>query len=195
MTTTRLGVCNLCEAICGLELEIEGARILSIRGDADDPFSRGHICPKAVALQDIQNALSPSDAMALEGLFTRLQESGESFCMQVRTASRSRTLKLCASRGRDREGLVTFHILWLEDITTAANDLRRNDDLKNAAESETSKLQTALDASNDGDMIKMAGGTYSGVSIGPVCRVRGEVEESVVLGYSNKAHDGFLGHA
>jgi UDP-N-acetylglucosamine diphosphorylase/glucosamine-1-phosphate N-acetyltransferase len=33
------------------------------------------------------------------------------------------------------------------------------------------------------------------VSIGPVCRVHGEVEESVVLGYSNKAHDGFLGHA
>jgi UDP-N-acetylglucosamine diphosphorylase/glucosamine-1-phosphate N-acetyltransferase len=33
------------------------------------------------------------------------------------------------------------------------------------------------------------------VSIGPVCKVHGEVEETVVLGYSNKAHDGFLGHA
>ena len=45
--------CNLCEAICGLEIEIDDAKIISIRGDHDDPFSRGHICPKAVALKDI----------------------------------------------------------------------------------------------------------------------------------------------
>ncbi|MEB0123848.1 molybdopterin oxidoreductase family protein [Pseudomonas sp. CCI1.2] len=52
--------CHLCEAICGLTIETtteEGAdtRITSIKGDALDSFSRGHICPKAVALQDIQN--------------------------------------------------------------------------------------------------------------------------------------------
>ena len=41
----------------------------------------------------------------------------------------------------------------------------------------------------------LLGGPYEAVSIGPVCRVHGELEESVVLGYSNKAHDGFLGHA
>jgi UDP-N-acetylglucosamine diphosphorylase / glucose-1-phosphate thymidylyltransferase / UDP-N-acetylgalactosamine diphosphorylase / glucosamine-1-phosphate N-acetyltransferase / galactosamine-1-phosphate N-acetyltransferase len=34
-----------------------------------------------------------------------------------------------------------------------------------------------------------------GMSIGPVCRVGGEVEESIIQGYSNKYHDGFLGHA
>ena len=34
-----------------------------------------------------------------------------------------------------------------------------------------------------------------GMSIGPVCRVGGEVEESLIHGYSNKYHDGFLGHA
>jgi anaerobic selenocysteine-containing dehydrogenase len=49
----------LCEAICGLTIEtteVEGAvQITSIKGDAQDTFSRGHICPKAVALQDIQN--------------------------------------------------------------------------------------------------------------------------------------------
>lgn len=52
--------CHLCEAICGLTIETEdqedgSRRILSIKGDAQDAFSRGHICPKAVALQDIQN--------------------------------------------------------------------------------------------------------------------------------------------
>lgn len=45
--------CNLCEAMCGIEIRHDGNEILSIRGDKDDPFSRGHICPKAVALQDI----------------------------------------------------------------------------------------------------------------------------------------------
>jgi anaerobic selenocysteine-containing dehydrogenase len=52
--------CHLCEAICGLTIETQAeadgtTRILSIKGDAQDSFSRGHICPKAVALQDIQN--------------------------------------------------------------------------------------------------------------------------------------------
>ena len=47
------GACNLCEAICGLEFKVRGNEILSIKGDAADPLSRGHICPKAVALKDI----------------------------------------------------------------------------------------------------------------------------------------------
>ncbi|WJD61656.1 molybdopterin oxidoreductase family protein [Pseudomonas kurunegalensis] len=52
--------CHLCEAICGLNIEVSHeddgrALISSIKGDPEDPFSRGHVCPKAVALQDIQN--------------------------------------------------------------------------------------------------------------------------------------------
>ena len=54
-TVTHFRACNLCEAICGLAIEVDGDEIKAIRGDRDDPFSRGHICPKAVALQDIHN--------------------------------------------------------------------------------------------------------------------------------------------
>ena len=51
--------CHLCEAICGLTIETTASdnadlQITSIKGDPLDSFSRGHICPKAVALQDIQ---------------------------------------------------------------------------------------------------------------------------------------------
>lgn len=53
MRETHYRACNLCEAICGLAIEHEDGKIVSIRGDKDDPFSRGHICPKAVALKDI----------------------------------------------------------------------------------------------------------------------------------------------
>ena len=52
---THHRACHLCEAICGLIIETEGEQILSIKGDKNDPLSRGHICPKAVALQDIHN--------------------------------------------------------------------------------------------------------------------------------------------
>lgn len=47
------GACNLCEAICGLTFQVQGGRIVSIKGDEQDPLSRGHICPKAVALKDL----------------------------------------------------------------------------------------------------------------------------------------------
>lgn len=52
---THYRTCNICEAMCGLDIRHQDGNILSIKGDADDPFSRGHICPKAVALQDFYN--------------------------------------------------------------------------------------------------------------------------------------------
>jgi anaerobic selenocysteine-containing dehydrogenase len=45
--------CNLCEAICGIEITVQADQHLDIRGDKDDPFSLGYICPKARALQDL----------------------------------------------------------------------------------------------------------------------------------------------
>ncbi|WP_203335346.1 molybdopterin-dependent oxidoreductase [Nocardioides limicola] len=51
--TTRIGVCNLCEAICGLELTVEDGRVTKVRGNPEDPLSRGHICPKGVAIADV----------------------------------------------------------------------------------------------------------------------------------------------
>ena len=50
---THHRVCHLCEAMCGLVIQTEGDTVTDIRGDKDDPLSRGHVCPKAVALQDI----------------------------------------------------------------------------------------------------------------------------------------------
>jgi anaerobic selenocysteine-containing dehydrogenase len=50
---THYRACHLCEAICGLVIETEGDQILSIKGDKNDPLSRGHVCPKAMALQDL----------------------------------------------------------------------------------------------------------------------------------------------
>jgi predicted molibdopterin-dependent oxidoreductase YjgC len=46
-------VCPLCEASCGILVDTDGERVRGVRGDPDDPLSRGHICPKAAALADL----------------------------------------------------------------------------------------------------------------------------------------------
>ncbi len=51
--TVHYRSCNLTEAMCGIEIRIQDDQRLDIRGDKNDPFSRGYICPKAAALQDI----------------------------------------------------------------------------------------------------------------------------------------------
>lgn len=45
-TRTAPRICPLCEATCGLTLTIEGTTVTGARGDRDDIFSRGFICPK-----------------------------------------------------------------------------------------------------------------------------------------------------
>lgn len=44
--------CNICEAMCGLEINYQDQQIISIKGDQLDPFSQGYNCPKALALED-----------------------------------------------------------------------------------------------------------------------------------------------
>ncbi|MEW2397681.1 molybdopterin oxidoreductase family protein [Streptomyces sp. NPDC046862] len=46
---TALRICPLCEATCGLTLTIEGTRVTRARGDRDDVFSKGFICPKGAS--------------------------------------------------------------------------------------------------------------------------------------------------
>ncbi|MFF4058071.1 molybdopterin oxidoreductase family protein [Streptomyces sp. NPDC001668] len=49
MSRTALRICPLCEATCGLTLTLEGTRVTGARGDRDDVFSKGFICPKGAA--------------------------------------------------------------------------------------------------------------------------------------------------
>jgi anaerobic selenocysteine-containing dehydrogenase len=43
----RLRTCPLCEAMCGLEIHVDGGKVTNIRGNRDDVWSHGHLCPKA----------------------------------------------------------------------------------------------------------------------------------------------------
>ncbi|WP_259314855.1 molybdopterin-dependent oxidoreductase [Capillimicrobium parvum] len=55
MAQTAFRTCPLCEATCGLELTLDeqGTGVSRVRGDADDVFSHGFLCPKGVALKEL----------------------------------------------------------------------------------------------------------------------------------------------
>lgn len=46
----HLYTCPLCEAMCGLEIQVSDGRVASVRGNRDDTWSRGHLCPKGASL-------------------------------------------------------------------------------------------------------------------------------------------------
>ncbi|MEE4176236.1 MAG: GlmU family protein [Bacteroides sp.] len=50
-------------------------------------------------------------------------------------------------------------------------------------------------AVGEGSKIRMGAKIYPGSSIGPYCKIGGEMSHSVIFGYTNKAHDGYLGHS
>ncbi|MGH8775460.1 MAG: molybdopterin oxidoreductase family protein [Jiangellaceae bacterium] len=54
-TTTHLHTCTLCEATCGIAVTVDGDRVVSIRGDQDDPLSQGYLCAKGPALADLHH--------------------------------------------------------------------------------------------------------------------------------------------
>ena len=55
MTDTALRICPLCEATCGLVLTIDDGRVSGARGDRDDVFSHGFICPKGASFAELDN--------------------------------------------------------------------------------------------------------------------------------------------
>ncbi|MEW2478000.1 molybdopterin-dependent oxidoreductase [Mycobacterium sp. NPDC049093] len=54
-TSTALRICPFCEATCGLTLTISDGRVTGARGDRDDVFSAGFICPKGASFGELDN--------------------------------------------------------------------------------------------------------------------------------------------
>jgi len=54
-TNTALRICPFCEATCGLSLTVHDGRVTEVRGDEDDVFSQGYLCPKGVAITELHD--------------------------------------------------------------------------------------------------------------------------------------------
>jgi anaerobic selenocysteine-containing dehydrogenase len=55
MSKVAYRTCHLCEATCGLELHMDGRQITLVRGDREDVFSRGYLCPKGTAIKQLES--------------------------------------------------------------------------------------------------------------------------------------------
>ncbi|BBZ17954.1 molybdopterin-dependent oxidoreductase [Mycolicibacterium gadium] len=53
MSSLAAVTCPLCEAMCGLQVRVDGDAVTDIRGNRDDVWSRGHICPKGTSLAQL----------------------------------------------------------------------------------------------------------------------------------------------
>src|SRR3954447_4644619 len=56
MTTEQhVTYCRICEALCGVVATVEDGRLVTLRPNDDNPLSRGRVCPKGIAMVDVQN--------------------------------------------------------------------------------------------------------------------------------------------
>ncbi|MEH6345398.1 MAG: molybdopterin-dependent oxidoreductase [Bermanella sp.] len=98
---THLRTCNICEAMCGLEIKYQDKQILSIKGDKLDPFSQGHICPKATAMEDFYK-----DEERLKTPIKRTKDGWEDISWEDAFAEiTSKIQGIQAAHGKDALGL------------------------------------------------------------------------------------------
>lgn len=98
------------------------------------------------SIADIQTALRPGDAAALESCYMRLRQQGQRFILKVRMLGEKKILRFTGSSGSARDSAERFDILWVEDVTDQERDIENIRDLHVKNENETRKLQAALNA-------------------------------------------------
>lgn len=126
MTRTAHRTCPICDAVCGLRLTLDGTgNVTSVKGDAQDPLSRGYICPKGASLghldSDPDRLRTP---MIREG--DRWREASWEEAFRLVDANLSR---IAAEHGRDAVGVYfgnpTFHtmagFMYRQPLTMALN--------------------------------------------------------------------------
>ena len=99
-------------------------------------------------LDDIEQALAPSDAAALHGSFRHLSDSGQPFHITVRLADGSRTFQVCGRRGTGttpggEESVL--HALWLRDITQQSQEAGRRAEQLALVQAEQDRLARLLE--------------------------------------------------
>lgn len=76
MARTALRICPFCEATCGLTLTIEDGRVTGARGDRDDVFSKGFVCPKGAAFGAVDHDPDRLRTPLVRGADGELREAG-----------------------------------------------------------------------------------------------------------------------
>lgn len=140
------------------EMRTENARLLALLDASPDGwFALGAVGDLAQApglaamlgtervrgLDDIEQALAPSDAAALHGSFRHLMDSGQPFHIHVRLADGSKFFQASGQRGNAPDG-TALHLLWLRDITRQGLDRVRWQEICASQAGELERLQSIL---------------------------------------------------
>lgn len=140
------------------EAKAESGRLLALLDATPDPwFAIGAAGDLALSpgfaallgleqvrrLDDVEQALAPSDAAALHGSFRHLTDSGQPFQINVRLADGSRFFQASGRRGEGADGTI-LHVLWLRDITTQGQEQVRRQEAHTAQAAELDRLRTLL---------------------------------------------------
>ena len=97
-------------------------------------------------VEDVQAALEPGDAAALEGQFLKLEEEGKPFSIRGRTEKGHKTLRLRGAAGSAISGRDRFRILWLEDISSEDDARMQLKKAREAAEKQLEIKRGSLDS-------------------------------------------------
>lgn len=118
--------------------------------DGSMAYSRGFTdllkIPVLKTIADVQNALTPTDAAALESYFTRLKQHGTRFSFKARSQDEINTFTISGSQGRDLSGTDKFDILWVEDSTDDYEAQLKNITKTEEQERQANNLRAAFDS-------------------------------------------------
>lgn len=101
---------------------------------------------KIESIADIQTALRPGDAAALESCYMRLRQQGQRFILKVRTLSGKKILRFSGASGTARDSTDRYDILWVEEVTEQEREIEALRDLHVKSETELRRLQAAFNA-------------------------------------------------
>lgn len=152
---------------------------------------------KIETIEDIQNALSTSDAAALEGQYYELQRKSKPFTLTVRREDEQHVFRLSGTVGKALDSEDTFEILWLEDITALEGEKKETEKTRDTAQNEMKRLQTAMDClpqmmwmrESDGQLTWCNAAYANALGISPATVIAEQKEIAVTKGKGPKAKD------
>lgn len=118
--------------------------------DGSLAYSKGFLnllnIAKINGISDIQHALRPGDAAALETCFIRLKEDRQHFSLKAQTLNQQRILRLTGGTGLALSGTDQYDIIWVEDITQTEKELEQKRADQNRLDHEIKKFGAVLGA-------------------------------------------------
>lgn len=175
------------EAICAAD------DVLAFRGSRAD-FEARLFSRRIEAGEGVARICFPFDVFLLNGAEIRADFALLTAGRKSQPLSDSNRLIVSREKGRGRDKM-----LFIEegaDVEGAILDLREGPIYigRDACVMPGAMLRGPISL-GEHSTIKMGAKIYSDTTFGPYCKIGGEVQNAVVFGYSNKAHDGYLGNA